>query len=271
MFPVLIIVFFVWLNSQVLIVANDYQELCSHFKQENRMLEKNAVIQATKSTYDFNRTIYSDMNALKAAPGNEHLKDSSLDPYVKYAVSNTISDGNCSFRRVMVYVENPVFIRKEEDFLSDKNNALGLGDFSSATAWAIKDSQSSYWILDTRLSHLRSLHFAQANMNRIILKFIAYYNLYNEFPKKKPNGSNMPIGSTATLPELVSYSGTAKDAKGPYMWSQIPFASKDIFSTNGTPIRYSYRGDSYILLEAPTGILDAAGKEVIVSSFLNFQ
>jgi hypothetical protein len=273
MYPMLIATIMAWFGLVCTMISQENVDLAKEYAKQNRLVDQNKLIAAVENEYKFSGKISLSITDLQAVPGEEHI--AFLTPYVDYQVSNTITDSFWTFKRAMVFSQEPLKAMSVDTntggYLSNDNNTYNSGTFTTAESWNVKNSRTPWWMLDTRNTHIKNITEAHSRLESTIAKFVTYFNTYGYFPYKKAGNVSMTIGEGNTLASLVNYLGTSSQCDDPYSWDGIPLDSIDLFSVGGKKVVYVYYGPRYVFLEVDSGILDNTGKAIVVSELIDIR
>jgi len=203
----------------------------------------------------------ASMNAFQSVAGYEQTAG-LMNSWQGYAVSPAIVDANWTFKRMVLFANDPTIGVTQADYLAA--NHCGSGGYDTALSWC--GSQKSMWYSrDERDDYQAAINNDRARTNRLSKKFVEYSNGYSTYPTLDKNNLSLGTNSLTSLATLAGYTGTASNCTGQYQYQGIPIDCSDMFNGWGKARAYQFFDSSHVMIVSETPIINASGTPVIIS------
>lgn len=200
------------------------------------------------------------LNDLRNAAGFEHLR-SDVSGQITFAVSTSISEGQWSFERAVVFANDRSRGATDAQFLA--TNQCGADPAQVAGSWC-GPANASWSSLETRAAISERLYAQRKRMIRTLQKFAQQYALTNGFPSVDGSGARIPPNTTIALSELAGVASGAGNCRGVHVYRDVPIDCEDLFDLWGGQVAYQFFSDQSIGLTVLTPVRNSAGVEIVL-------
>ena len=198
--------------------------------------------------------------ALAATPGYEYI-NSSMNAWQGYGVSGSLTDSVWTFRRGVLFTNDPSTGTSVSDYLSA--NQCDTGGYSSAESWC--GTKTSMWFRkETRDQMNEQIVTERARLNRLSQKFADYKNTNSTYPDRDASNVALAASSITALAALAGYAGTAANCSGQYQYRGIPIDCSDMFDSWGGKIGYQFESANHIILVSETPFYNSTGTRLVI-------
>lgn len=257
-FAVALAMWFMYISDSL---STTYGMLFQAYQSKTRQLQMIRTAEEL-TRYEMERGAYPATLAALASTSGFHQVSGLINNWQGYGVSPAIVDSNWTFKRSVLFTNDPTTGTTGAAYLAA--NACGTGGYSTALSWC--GSKTSFWFRqESRNNFNERIVSERARMNRLSQKFANYYNGFATYPISDASNVAFAAGSIASLADLVGYAGTAANCNGQYQYKGIPIDCGDMFNSWGMKVGYQFESASHIILVSETPIVNASGVTVIVA------
>lgn len=252
-----------WAASLLEAVGNQHAMLAEVYQSKTRQHDMIQVAEAVELYYRENGALPTDLNALSASTGFQHV-GASLNGWQGYGRSGAITDGTWTFQRAVAFTNDPTTGTTAAAYLAA--NQCGTGGFNTATGGWCGTKDSMWFMKDTRQQFNEQIVTERARLNRLSQKFADYKNTYNTYPDKDAGNVLLGASSITSIASLVGYAGTAKACSGQFQYMGIPIDCSDMFDSWGGLIGYQFESSGHVILVSESPIFDSNGVRVVIAA-----
>lgn len=244
-------------------VSDQFDRLSTAYFSKAKVQQMVRLSEAVAEYAQNYRTLPASLAALASTPGYEYTAG-LMNNWQGYGVSGNLADSMWTFRRAVLFTNDPVRGTTAASYLGA--NSCGTGGFNAATnAWC-GTTNSMWYRIETRESFNDQLATEQGRLHRLDQKFANYYNKNGAYPSVDAGNVALAADSITSLAALVGYSGTAGSCTGQYQYLGIPIDCGDMFNQWGNKIAYQFVSNSHIILVSETPILNSSGVPILVAN-----
>ena len=242
-------------------VAAQYTALWGKLRTKTQQADLILLAEGLEMFYTEKNAFPASLSAFVSSPGYEYLR-SAISRGVDYSVSPTISDGIWSFNRAVVYLYDGTKGLTPTTYLA--SNTCGSGDFSSAVSWCGLYT-SLYFKRESRDKLLEQITTQRLALNRLSMKFAAYYSANQQYPTKDASNASLAANSITSMAALAGYGGTAANCSGQFQYQGIPIDCSDMFDRWGGAVGLQFVDSQHIIFVSEPPIFDNTGAKVLIA------